>query len=183
MVANELTNDEPGLDMWDTSPTGGPIAVRLRLPANTHFVFYREGTSDVRMDLRAAAGALPAVALNTRTGETTDLGTLEPRLYEAYDLESTSDWAIAVGDFSVPPETSPRFGQGLRLEKEGTGLVYFSYEGEPLLSFGGLSDFVFWAGPSRGDVGSGVFDVRQGVGTLRLPAFTDDLAVHLRSEQ
>lgn len=34
---------------------------------------------------------------------------------------------------------------GLRLEKPGTKDVYFSYNGKPLLSFGGLSDFIFYA--------------------------------------
>lgn len=34
---------------------------------------------------------------------------------------------------------------GLRLEKAGTEKVYFSYNGKPLLSFGGLSDFIFYA--------------------------------------
>jgi len=34
---------------------------------------------------------------------------------------------------------------GLRLEKVGTEKVYFVYDGKPLLSFGGLSDFIFYA--------------------------------------
>ena len=36
-------------------------------------------------------------------------------------------------------------GQGLRLERTGTDQVYFSYHGKPLLSFGGMSDFIFYA--------------------------------------
>ena len=36
-------------------------------------------------------------------------------------------------------------GEGLKLEKIGTEKVYFSYQGKPLLSFGGLSDFIFYA--------------------------------------
>ncbi|MGD1804891.1 hypothetical protein ACP6PL_05550 [Dapis sp. BLCC M126] len=35
--------------------------------------------------------------------------------------------------------------QALRLEKTGTKFVYFSHQGKPLLSFGGLSDFIFYA--------------------------------------
>jgi hypothetical protein len=35
--------------------------------------------------------------------------------------------------------------EGLELEKVGTDKVYFTYNGKPLLSFGGLSDFVFYA--------------------------------------
>jgi len=36
-------------------------------------------------------------------------------------------------------------GEGLRLEKVGAEKVYFTYHGKPLLSFGGLSDFIFYA--------------------------------------
>jgi hypothetical protein len=34
--------------------------------------------------------------------------------------------------------------QPLELRNEGTDKAYFAYHGEPLLSFGGLSDFMFW---------------------------------------
>ena len=34
---------------------------------------------------------------------------------------------------------------GLKLEEVGTDQVYFSYHGKPLLSFGGMSDFLFYA--------------------------------------
>ena len=34
---------------------------------------------------------------------------------------------------------------GVRLEKVGTEKVYFTHNGKPLLSFGGLSDFIFYA--------------------------------------
>jgi hypothetical protein len=36
-------------------------------------------------------------------------------------------------------------GEGLKLEKVGTEKVYFTHNGKPLLSFGGLSDFIFYA--------------------------------------
>lgn len=35
--------------------------------------------------------------------------------------------------------------QGLRLERVGTEHSYFSYRGKPLISFGGMSDFIFYA--------------------------------------
>jgi hypothetical protein len=38
-----------------------------------------------------------------------------------------------------------RADEGLRLEQVGTEKVYFAYRGKPLLSFGGLSDFMFYA--------------------------------------
>jgi hypothetical protein len=36
-------------------------------------------------------------------------------------------------------------GEGLRLEMAGTEKAYFTHNGKPLLSFGGLSDFIFYA--------------------------------------
>lgn len=36
-------------------------------------------------------------------------------------------------------------GQGLRIERAGTEHAYFSYHGKPLLSFGGMSDYIFYA--------------------------------------
>ena len=39
----------------------------------------------------------------------------------------------------------PVVAQPLRLEREGSERVYFSYRGQPLLSFGGMSDFIFYA--------------------------------------
>lgn len=51
----------------------------------------------------------------------------------------------SLNSFALPAQ------QPLRLEKEGTPQVYFSYHGKPLLSFGGLSDFLFYAGPDAYD--------------------------------
>jgi len=41
--------------------------------------------------------------------------------------------------------------EGLKLEKTGTEQVYFTHHGKPLLSFGGLSDFIFYAAPDAYD--------------------------------
>lgn len=43
----------------------------------------------------------------------------------------------------IPIETCAE--EGLRLKKVGTEKVYFTHNGKPLLSFGGLSDFIFYA--------------------------------------
>lgn len=40
--------------------------------------------------------------------------------------------------------TGSALAQPLEIEREGTEQAYFTYHGEPLLSFGGLSDFLFW---------------------------------------
>ena len=42
-------------------------------------------------------------------------------------------------------------GQGLQLERAGSEHVYFSYQGKPLLSFGSMSDFIFYAGEDAYD--------------------------------
>src|ERR671919_3202351 len=34
--------------------------------------------------------------------------------------------------------------QPLEIKKQGTDQAYFAYQGEPLLSFGGQSDLIFW---------------------------------------
>ena len=52
--------------------------------------------------------------------------------------------SVSVSPNSERQETVTR---GLKLEKLGTEKVYFSHNGEPLLSFGGLSDFIFSAAP------------------------------------
>jgi hypothetical protein len=41
--------------------------------------------------------------------------------------------------------TAAEAGEGLRLEKARTEKVYFTHNSKPLLSFGGLSDFIFYA--------------------------------------
>ena len=48
----------------------------------------------------------------------------------------------------------PLFSQPLQIEDEGTPNAYFSYHGKPLLSFGGMSDFLFYAAEDA-------FDYRQ----------------------
>ena len=48
-------------------------------------------------------------------------------------------------------ETTAQPKQGLRLERDGTEQVYFSCQGKPLLSFGTMSDFIFYAGEDAFD--------------------------------
>jgi len=100
-TANRLTNDEPGPTVWDTSPTGEGIAVGLAAPDDRHYVFYREGADALRMDLRGMLGPQPAAIVDVRSGEVTERTTLEPALYEGYELDESSDWAVAVGEFGA----------------------------------------------------------------------------------
>ena len=52
---------------------------------------------------------------------------------------------ICLGLLTSAWETAEASAEGpLRIEKAGTDRAYFTYRGRPLLSFGGLSDFMFW---------------------------------------
>ena len=95
---NHLTDDEPGETIWDERPSGDPVGVAVRSPERRHYVFYRECTDSLRMDLRGMIGTQPAIAVNTITGTRTDLGTIQPRAYEPLDLPEKADWAVGVGD-------------------------------------------------------------------------------------
>lgn len=60
--------------------------------------------------------------------------------------------AIANSAIAQAPSSSPAIETTpIQLEKTNTPSVYFSYHGKPLLSFGGLSDFIFYAAPDAYD--------------------------------
>ena len=71
----------------------------LKTPDNTKFVFYKENTDTIRVDLSAAATPLKAVAVDTtKEYHEIDLGSLRPAK-QTIKLPAMSDWAIAVGKF------------------------------------------------------------------------------------
>jgi hypothetical protein len=71
----------------------------LATPDQEHFVFYKEGTEKITMDLSDMAGPQPAVAVDTtKEYREIDLGTLEPGEH-SWKAPRESDWAIAVGTF------------------------------------------------------------------------------------
>ncbi len=88
----------------------------LATPGGKHFVFYREATGHMEMDLSEAAGPLPAIAVDTtKAYREIDIGPLAPRKH-TWKAPRTSDWAIAVGRFpdrmepqheADPPEAEP----------------------------------------------------------------------------
>jgi hypothetical protein len=47
--------------------------------------------------------------------------------------------------------TAGAAAEPLRIERADSDLAYFSYRGQPLLSFGGLSDYLFWFGDDAYD--------------------------------
>ena len=75
----------------------------LRTPDNQKFVAYRENANSVQIDLSSASGTLSAIAVNTRnTYQEVDLGNLSATS-QTINLPSTSDWAVAIGNFSGGP--------------------------------------------------------------------------------
>lgn len=71
--------------------------VCLQRPTNQHYIFYKEDTASIRMNLSGMAGAQRAIAIDTRQPYAEiDLGTLDAQ-DQAWDTPYESDWAIAVG--------------------------------------------------------------------------------------
>ena len=63
------------------------------------YVFYKEDTSSIQMNLSGMVGPQPAVAVDTRLAYAEiDLGILAPTNH-TWNTPYQSDWAIAVGDF------------------------------------------------------------------------------------
>ena len=74
--------------------------VCLMRPSNAHYVFYREDTTSVAMDLSGMDGPQTAVAVDTRLPyEEIDLGQLDAA-EQSWTAPYESDWAIAVGSFN-----------------------------------------------------------------------------------
>ncbi|MCA9922201.1 MAG: DUF5060 domain-containing protein, partial [Anaerolineales bacterium] len=73
----------------------------LKVPANTHYLFYQENTASIQMDLSGMAGALNAVAVDAKKAYAEiNLGTLSVT-NQTWTAPYASDWAIAVGNFAV----------------------------------------------------------------------------------
>jgi PKD repeat protein len=74
--------------------------VCLQQPDNAHFIFYKEDTDSIQLDLSGMAGVQAAVAVDTKNDYLEiNLGTLNVS-DQTWNAPYTSDWAIAVGDFS-----------------------------------------------------------------------------------
>ena len=79
------------------TPKPADISVCLRDPANKHFVFYKENTDSVGMNLGNMPKSQPAVAVDTKTSyQEIELGLLTPGKHN-WKAPYTSDWAIAIG--------------------------------------------------------------------------------------
>ena len=74
----------------------------LKRHTNTEYLFYGENINAMKMDLSQMAGSQTAVAVDAIGNYSEiDLGTLNP-VNQTWNAPYTSDWAIAVGDFSAP---------------------------------------------------------------------------------
>lgn len=81
--------------------------VCLKMPSNSQYMFYREGTSSIQMDLSGMNGPQSAVAVDTKkTYAEINLGTLSAT-NQTWTAPNSSDWAIAVGDFGAVPDSDP----------------------------------------------------------------------------
>ena len=66
----------------------------------THYIFYKENTSSIEMDLSGMSGPQSAVAVDaTKKYREIDIGPLKPGSH-TWNAPHNSDWAIAVGHFS-----------------------------------------------------------------------------------
>jgi len=81
--------------------TGGG-ALCLGDPAAGLYLFYREGTTEIALDLSGVAGPVPVVAVDTTAPYAEiDLGTLGPGSHTfAAPGGRVSDWLVAAGDFA-----------------------------------------------------------------------------------
>ncbi len=71
----------------------------LRVPSNTHYIFYNENASSIRMNLSRMAGVQPGIAVDTKKEyDEIEIGTLSSKEH-IWKAPYRSDWTIAVGNF------------------------------------------------------------------------------------
>lgn len=75
------------------------FGVCLKVPASTHYVFYKEDAGSIEMDLSEMAGQQGAVAVDAKKPyHELRLGSLAAKA-QIWAAPHRSDWAIAVGNF------------------------------------------------------------------------------------
>ena len=104
LTANEFWRERFLLALErDNSITDG---LALKTPENARFVFYKEDTDSVQMDLSSTGSARRAVAVDTKAAYAEiDLGMLAAET-QTVQLPGLSDWAVAVGTFGDPTPPS-----------------------------------------------------------------------------
>jgi len=81
--------------------------VCLKTSTNADYIVYKENTSSIQMNLSEMAGSQQAIAIDaTKVYAEIDLGLLGAA-NQTWSAPYVSDWAIAVGNFSVPTGPAP----------------------------------------------------------------------------
>ena len=89
------------LDMEPRNELSGDNTWVLVSESSQSLVAYRRGTSEITVDLSGFSPSLPAIAVDTRKSyEEVNFGTV-PAENHTFNFESSSDWAVAVGDFDL----------------------------------------------------------------------------------
>lgn len=71
----------------------------LKDSGNAHYIFYKDDSDTIDLDLSAMAGSQPAVAIDTKKAyQELDLGSLSAT-DQTWNAPYSSDWAIAIGSF------------------------------------------------------------------------------------
>ena len=98
----------------------------LKRSNNRDYIFYRESTSSIQMDLSGMSGAQPAVAVDTKkTYSEISLGTLNAKS-QTWSAPYSSDWVIAVGTFGSAqptPTSTPTLTPGIPGDLDSDGDV------------------------------------------------------------
>jgi hypothetical protein len=82
---------------------------------NDNYIFYKENTSSVQMDLSSMGSGRMAIAIDTtQTYSEIALGT-RSATNQTWTAPYSSDWAIAVGDFTSSPITPPPAPTNLKI--------------------------------------------------------------------
>lgn len=93
---------EKGRFISDLEPADGLVAngYALKTSDNDRYIFYAENTDGVELDLSGMSASQSVIAVNTRREyQEIPLGTLNPQKH-TINLPSSSDWVIAVGNWS-----------------------------------------------------------------------------------
>jgi hypothetical protein len=105
----------------------------LKDQTSARYVFYKEDTASVRLDLSDMSGSQMAVAVDTkRAYEEVEIGILRP-ISQTWTAPYSSDWAIAVGSFggAPPPDQVPPRLTAVTLLRSEPSVVQLSFS-EPL---------------------------------------------------
>jgi hypothetical protein len=81
--------------------------VCLQRPTNSHYIFYRENTDTIRMNLSALVGTQPAIAVDAKKAYVEIPLDAFKSGDQTWTAPYVSDWVIAIGDFEIGADPSP----------------------------------------------------------------------------